>query len=155
MRTLYVLAFATALLPILGEFSPGIATLQLLLLPASLSLLVVIVIKGLRRPALLFAVAPVVLGLILSTRLTMGVPRSVKSRAQVLITAVEGWKAEHGRFPPSSLEDEFPSELLPALRESGCAFYRPEGDSYSITCPGVAFTKCTYQAARKHWYGWD
>jgi hypothetical protein len=109
MRVLYVLAFATVLMPICGEFSPGIAHLQLLALPLTLSLLLVIVIKGLRQRTALFAAIPVVLGLMLSTRLTMGVPRYVPSRAQVLITAIEGWKAEHGRFPPASLEDGSPS----------------------------------------------
>jgi hypothetical protein len=156
MRVLYLLAFTMPLLPVLGEFSPEVAGLQFcLMLPMALFLLVFIAIKAFSQPRTLLAIIPVLLGLVLSVRLTMGVPYWVKARAQVLIDAVEAWKATHGSYPPESMGPEFPPELRPALQASQCMFYRPKGTSYSITCGGVAFTKCTYDAAEKSWYGWD
>jgi hypothetical protein len=112
---------------------------------------------GIKRPRVLFAIGPAVLGVFLSARLTMGVPLWVKHNAGPFIVAVEAWKHSHGQYPPASLDEasSFPEDLRVKLREAGCFTYAPMGASFTVTCSGVGFTKCTYDGASGDWYGWD
>jgi hypothetical protein len=165
----YLLAAFAVALPLGAQLSGLVAHLQLFLIP--LILFIIVVFTGAdvfacwkaaerRRGDWLRALGPGLLGgfvafggLLLSARATLGVPYYVRADAQAPIDSIEGWRSAHGQYPPvESRDPEFPEELGRTLR--GC-FYRPVAGSYSLTCPGALFTKCTYDARNKRWSGWD
>jgi hypothetical protein len=88
--------------------------------------------------------------------LVFGVPRWVKASAAPAIAGLEQWKLAHGRYPEVGVTDAaFPEELRSLLFAARCPLYEPEAVGYQITCRGVAFAKCTYDAATGQWTTWD
>ncbi|WP_163865108.1 hypothetical protein [Myxococcus eversor] len=83
-----------------------------------------------------------------------------------LITALDAYHAETGRYPESvaelipahlskapscALEDS--SEQRPGIADGG--YYRTTADTYGITCMTIVFWKYSYNPEKKYWYGWD
>lgn len=148
---------------LLGPLSPGTGMLALCsVLPLPVLLLWELV-AGLRQFARGGPGWPAWLGtglllasLVVTSFNTMGAPPWMKERARPLQQALEEWRARHGHLPPmSSIESGFPGELAAPLNASRCFYYRPDGDHYFLTCPGVGFTKCSYDSRTDTWRGWD
>ena len=80
-----------------------------------------------------------------------------RARATPALAALQRYRAEHGHYPQanSTVIDEFPRELQAPLRSARCPLYRPSGAAFDLTCNGVAFTKCTFEAASGRWRSWD
>lgn len=150
-RAWWAASVVLLVLPVLGEFSPGFALLQMFTGCLALPFTIACVVLAFREKRVLFALVPALISFPLSSRVTLGVPHYVKTNAAPFIEQVEAWKVAHGEYPPEAL----PDELRALLRSSGCDLYGPKGESFSVTCRGVVFTKCTYDGATKDWYGWD
>jgi hypothetical protein len=147
-----------------GEILPPASWVALFLLPLSLlgavRMLQLFVVRAIRSQPLSGAALAIVLLLgawAESSRVVLGVPLWVRLLARSFIIPVEDWKQSHGIYPAMADNDPaFPAELKRGLQKAGlfCS-YRPEGESYRVTCQGVAFTKCSYDGAKQTWYGWD
>ncbi len=170
-RASYVLAAIAVAMPMVAELSAAVAHAQLFVLPLIVVTVIVFTCVDVRarwradsrgepggwRRALGHGLLATLIGtggFILSARVTLGVPRYVRARAQGAIESVELWKRDHGRVPPERSDPEFPEALRRALRASRCS-YLPAGESYSVTCSGVLFTKCTYDGKTGLWSSWD
>jgi len=147
-----------------GQFLPALAYLAFFGGLPSLAwlvwLLVMILWRAWKRRPLLATVAgvlPAAAALLATGNVVLGVPYWVRTRAAPAMEALHRYRAEHGHYPQvdSTLVDEFPKELQPTLRRAGCLLYRPRGSAFDLTCNGVAFTKCTFEAASGRWRSWD
>lgn len=139
---------ATLALPLLGDISPAFAELQMGSLCLALPLGLGALVMARRERLALLCLAPLALAVVLSSHVTLGVPHWVKWNAEPLIAPLEAWASSHGADVP------LPPELEGQVRARGCSFTRREGD-WSLTCHGVAFTKCTRRGATGEWYAWD
>lgn len=90
-------------------------------------------------------------GFVQSGRLTLGVPFYVKLQARPVVSSVLGFRPD-GPYP--LLKEGLPAEVRDVIERSGC-FYIGRGPDFEVTCPGVAFTQCTYLSATDSWETWD
>jgi len=123
-------------------------------------LLVVVLWRAWKRRPLLAAVAgvlPAAAALLATGNVVLGVPYWVRAHAAPALAALHRYRAEHGHYPQinSTIVGEFPRELQLTLRRAGCPLYRPSGAAFHLTCKGVAFTKCTFEAELGRWRSWD
>jgi len=88
--------------------------------------------------------------------LVVEAPLWVRWRAEPAIVAIEQSRTEEGHYPTvGSLDGDFPRPVRAALESSGHCLYKPRGASYHVSCLGVPFTKCGYDAATRTWSGWE
>jgi hypothetical protein len=146
-----------------GLWSSSLASLALV---ASPLVHIALLVFGVRLVARLWrgrSAAPQLIGIavalaaeLLLVGLLFRVPSWVKSSAAPVLAALEHWKRGHGRYPGVDMADNtFPAELRTVLVAARCPLYEPGVDGYRITCLGVAFTKCTYDATTDVWTAWD
>lgn len=155
MRSLWALTAVLLAAPILGQFSEGVAYLQLLLSPAALVVSIIALVKGLkpgqRRAFLMLPLLMVAYAL--SGMVTLGVPFWVKHRAEPLISELEAWGQVHQGYPETA--DAFSTEIKDRFKASGCHSYTLRPTGFHLLCQGVMFTKCDYDSDTHAWYGWD
>jgi hypothetical protein len=146
-----------------GQWSRALASLALFASPLVHVALVVLVIRlasclwQKRSPAPpLIGIAAALGAELWLVVLVFGVPYWVQTSAAPAIAALDQWKVAHGRYPDVELMDgAFPDEVRSLLSAGGCPLYVPAASGYQITCRGVAFAKCTYDAATGEWKAWD
>jgi hypothetical protein len=146
-----------------GQWSPDLASLALFASPLVHVMLLVLVVRLALRLWQKRSPAPALIGIAAALGaelclvvLLFGVPRWVRASAAPAIAALEQWKLAHGRYPDVELADgAFPDEVRSLLAAGGCPLYEPAAIGYQLTCRGVAFAKCTYDAATGEWTAWD
>lgn len=148
-------------LPIAGEFNQGIALMQFCCAPTlglgMLGGIALEIARGKRRYVLLIPVC--ILGIVLSFRLTGGVPIYVERRAEPIITAIRHYHDMHGTYPQGGLysDHETPPELRDVLGEDPPVrcLYTTNERGFRVSCRGVMFYHCTYDSIGNRWIVWD